>query len=84
MYKKVLNPKSHRNTYCRPVYVDGIYFCSLCQAAIDFEFSYRQFYAKVMENTGPVIYSGHMVVLESWVKKHPEYKLHKLKGENDE
>lgn len=83
MYKKVLNPKPHRNRCCRPVYVDGIRYFSLCQAAIDFEFSYYQFYTKVMKNDGPVTYSGHSVVLESWVKKHPEYKLPEPKGDKN-
>lgn len=77
----MLNPKPHRNQYCHAVYVDGLYFFSLFQAAIDFEFSYAQFYTKVMSKDGPVKYSGHTVVLESWVKQHPEYKLEKLEGE---
>ena len=36
-----------------------------------------------MKNDGPVMYSGHMVVLESWVKQHPEYKLQKPEGDKD-
>lgn len=86
MYKKVLNPKPHRNKYCRPVFVDGKRYFSLCQAAIDFEFSYYQFYTKVMNNGGkPITYSGHSVVLESWVNEHPEYKLPEVpEGENHE
>lgn len=83
LYKKVLNPKPHCNRCCRPVYVDGTRYDSLFQAAIDFEFSYYQFYTKVMNYDGPVIYSGHTVVLESWVKQHPEYKLQKPEGEKD-
>lgn len=77
MYKKVLKRKPYRSKYCRSVYVDGLYFFSLCQAAIDFEFSYSMFYTKVINHDGPVTYSGHTVVLESWVKQHPEYKLQK-------
>ena len=34
-----------------------------------------------MSKDWPVKYSGHTVVLESWVKQHPEYKLEKLEGE---
>ncbi len=85
MYKKVLNPKPRRNRYCRPVYVDGKRYFSLCEATIDFGFSYYQFYTKVMKNDGPITYSGHQVVLESWVKEHPEYKLpEKPEGEQHE
>lgn len=36
-----------------------------------------------MKNDGPVTYSGHSVVLESWVKNHPEYKLPEPKGDKD-
>ena len=82
MYKRALNPKPHRNRYCRPVYVDGIRYFSLCQAAIDCEFSYAQFYTKVMKGDGPVKYSGHVVVLESWVQEHPEYKLSEPEGDD--
>ncbi|MBP5696956.1 MAG: hypothetical protein J6X11_09990 [Treponema sp.] len=85
MYKKVLNPKPHRNNFCHAVYVDGRYYSSLFQAAIDFEFSYCSFYTKVMKHDGPVSYSGHQVVLMSWVESHPEYKLpENPEGENYE
>lgn len=36
-----------------------------------------------MKNDGPVTYSRHSVVLESWVKKHPEYKIPEPKGDKD-
>lgn len=38
-----------------------------------------------MKNDGPITYSGHQAVLESWVKEHPEYTLtEKSEGEKHE
>lgn len=78
MYKKNLNQKPHRNKNCHAVYVDGRRYDSLFQAAVDFEFGYCWFYTKIMQSDGPVMYSKHQVVLEAWVKAHPEYKLPKI------
>ena len=57
-----------------PVWVDGHRYASLFEAAIDNEFSYHMLHQKIKQNSGvPIKYSGHTIILDSWLKEHPEY-----------
>lgn len=59
-----------------PVWVDAHRYTSLFEAAIDNEFSLSNFLKKIKQNSGaPIKYSGHTVILDSWLKSHPEYNL---------
>jgi hypothetical protein len=58
-----------------PVWVDTQFYTSLFAAAIDNEFSVSNFIKKIKQNSGsPFKYSGHTIILDSWLKEHPEYK----------
>lgn len=74
--KKVSRKKrisSHNAISC---YVDGRRYNSLYAAAIDFEIDFKWIYIKLSRNNNePVTISGHKIVLEIWLKSHPEYDL---------
>jgi len=58
-----------------PVWVDTQFYTSLFAAAVDNEFSYHMLHQKIKQNSGsPIKYSGHTIILDSWLKEHPEYK----------
>lgn len=75
MYKKVLNPKSRRNRYAIPVYIDGNRYESLLSASIDFELAYKNLHKQMVKHDGPFKVSGHVIVLVKWLQSHPEYNL---------
>ena len=65
-----------------PVWVDENCYASLFEAAIDNEFSLSNFLKKIKQNSGaPVKYSGHTVILDSWLKSHPEYDFDAMRNQ---
>lgn len=43
---------------------------------IDFEISFSTVFQKLRKNNfAPITYSGHTIVLASWLEQHPEYDI---------
>lgn len=63
-------------------YCDGKMYESLFQLAVDYELSYSSLFQKIKRHNGnPVRYSGHTIVLESYLAGHPEYDIEKDRKE---
>jgi hypothetical protein len=66
--------RANKGKNSRPCYINGRKYRSLFSAAIDCELNYSWLIMKLKKNKyAPIKINKIEIILEDWVKKHPEY-----------